>query len=150
MDAFLCRNRLARDVITPYRARNRPNLRSSWSRKSAESDGGGCMSARESIRESLRIVTRDYSLVGVAIMFVIFGLALSNNVIPNYHELQELTQRKEEVSKQVETARKENETLQDQINALDDPYYITQWMVDNLNYRPVQPKLDNEAVVDAK
>ena len=35
-----------------------------------------------SVRESLRMQGRDYSLLAVAAMFVIFGLAVSNSVRP--------------------------------------------------------------------
>lgn len=102
----------------------------------------------KSFRESLRVATRDYSLVVVAIMFVIFGVVVSNNVIPNYHELQQLEKRRDSVEEQVEQERTANGKLQDQIDALDDPYYISQWMVENLNYRPVEPVVEGEETVE--
>lgn len=101
-------------------------------------------SSGKSFRESLRVVTRDYSLVVVAVMFVIFGVAVSNSVIPNYHELQRVEKRRASVSGQLEEERAENEKLRDQVDALDDPYYVAQWMVENLSYRPIEPVVSTE------
>lgn len=91
-------------------------------------------SMRESIRDSLRMQGRDYSLIAVAVMFAIFGLAMSNSVIPNYHEQHALEARKTELEKQVQAARDENARLEDEIEALDDPYYMAQWLRSHLGY----------------
>ena len=78
---------------------------------------------------------RDYSLIAVAAMFVIFGLAFSNAVIPNYHEQQALEKRRVELKLQLETTKTANARIQDEIEALEDPYYMAQWLRTNLGYR---------------
>lgn len=101
-------------------------------------------SVRESIRESLRMQGRDYSLIAVAVMFVIFGLAMSNSVIPNYHEQQALEKRKAGLEQQVEDARAENDRSRDEIEALDDPYYMAQKLVEVYKYRYATPEVSAE------
>lgn len=101
-------------------------------------------SRRESLRESLRMEPRDYSLVVVAAMFVIFGLAFTNNVIPNYHEQHALEKRSAELKQQVEKARSENERIQDEIDALDDPYYQAEVLVRDWHYRRAEPQVEAE------
>lgn len=93
------------------------------------------MARSTSLRESLRVHTRDYSLLMVAAMFVIFGLAVSNSVIPNYHEQQTLSKRRAELQREVEEAKARNAARQSEINALEDPYYIAQWMIERYHWR---------------
>ena len=107
-------------------------------------------SVRESIRESLRMQGRDYSLIAVAAMFAIFGLAMSNSVIPNYHEQHALEARKAELEQQVRDARAENARLEDEIEALDDPYYMAQWLRTHLGYRDVPAVVEGEASPKSK
>ncbi|MCB9933188.1 MAG: hypothetical protein H6841_07200 [Planctomycetes bacterium] len=95
-----------------------------------------------SVRESLRMESRDYSLLAVAVMFVIFGLAVSNSVIPNYHEQQSLEKRKTELQRNVEAAKAENARIADEIEALDDPYYMADWLRTKLGYRDVPVLVD--------
>lgn len=99
-------------------------------------------SSGTSFRESLRVVTRDYSLVVVAVMFAIFGVAANNSIIPSYHELQEMRERRTEMRAAVKESRERNEHLQDRIDALDDPYYIARWMIENLHYQPADPVVE--------
>ena len=87
-----------------------------------------------SARESARFEGRDYSLIAVAVMFVIFGLGVSNSVIPNYHEQQALETRKVDLQKMVEKQGAENARIQDEILALDDPYYMAQTLVEKFGY----------------
>ncbi|MEZ5991572.1 MAG: hypothetical protein R3E76_04395 [Planctomycetota bacterium] len=99
-------------------------------------------SRRESLRDSLRMESRDYSLVVVAVMFVIFGLAFTNAVIPNYHEQQALEKRRAELKQQVEKSRTENARLADEIEALDDPYYQAEILVREWHYRRAEPQVE--------
>jgi cell division protein FtsB len=99
-------------------------------------------SRRQSLRESLRMNTRDYSLVVVAVMFVIFGLAFSNNIIPNYHELQALEKHRAELKKEVEAAKADNDRLEDEIESLDDPYDQADILVREFHYRYAEPEAD--------
>lgn len=102
------------------------------------------MARSTSLRESLRVHTRDYSLLMVAAMFVIFGLAVSNSVIPNYHEQQTLAKRRAELQREVEEAKARNAARQSEINALEDPYYIAQWMIERYHWRRApQPEAPN-------
>lgn len=84
--------------------------------------------------DSIRMEGRDYSLIAVAVMFVIFGLGVSNSVIPNYHEQQALEKRKSELTKQVEKQKSDNARIEDEILALDDPYYMAQTLVEKFGY----------------
>jgi cell division protein FtsB len=97
-------------------------------------------SRRKSLRESLRIEPRDYSLVAVAAMFVIFGLAFSNSVIPNYHRQQSLEARRAELQQQVNATKNQNARIEDEILALDDPYYMAQKLINDLKYTYAPPK----------
>lgn len=97
-------------------------------------------SRRSSLRDSLRMPTRDYSLVVVAAMFVIFGLAFTNNIIPNYHELQALNQRRDDLKQHADEAQAENDRLKDEIDALDDPYYQAEVLVRDWHYRYARPE----------
>ena len=99
-------------------------------------------SRRQSLRESLRMNTRDYSLIVVAAMFVIFGLAFTNNIIPNYHEQQALERRRAELKQQVEAAKGENDNIRDEIEALDDPYYQAEVLVRDFHYRYAAPEAE--------
>lgn len=95
-----------------------------------------------SVRESLRMESRDYSLLAVAAMFVIFGLAVSNSIIPNYHEQQSLERRRIELQRGVEAAKAENARIQDEIEALDDPYYMADWLRTKLGYRDAPAQVE--------
>jgi hypothetical protein len=104
-------------------------------------------SRRKSLRESLRMDGRDYSLVAVAAMFVIFGLAFSKAIIPNYHEQQALEKRRAELKQQLEATETANARVQNEIEALDDPYYMAQWLRANLGYRDAPPKDSDQGSV---
>jgi cell division protein FtsB len=78
---------------------------------------------------------RDYSLIAVAVMFVIFGLAFSNAVIPNYHRQQALEVRRADLQQELKDVQAENAKIEDEIAALDDPYYMAHWLRANLGYR---------------
>lgn len=94
---------------------------------------------------------RDYSLIAVAAMFVIFGLAFSNSIIPNYHRQQAVEERRAELQQQVKAAQTENARLQDEIYALDDPYYMAQKMVQEFKYTYAPPKEQaKETVVNGR
>jgi hypothetical protein len=99
-------------------------------------------SRRKSLRESLRMEGRDYSLIAVAAMFVIFGLAFSNAVIPNYHEQQALEKRRADLKQQVKTTEAANARIADEVEALEDPYYMAQWLRTNLGYRDAPPVVE--------
>jgi cell division protein FtsB len=94
----------------------------------------------DSGRESLRIESRDYSLLAVAVMFVVFGLAVSNSVIPNYHEQQALEKRHAELKQQIQRTQAENLRIADEIEALDDPYYMAQTMIEKFGYTHADPQ----------
>jgi len=104
-------------------------------------------SRRKSLRESLRMEPRDYSLVAVAAMFVIFGLAFSNSVIPNYHRQQALEARRAELEKDLKAREAENARIADEIAALDDPYYMAHWLREHLGYTDAPPKDTGQASV---
>ena len=87
-----------------------------------------------SAQESLRMEGRDYSLIAVAVMFMIFGLGVSNSVIPNYHEQQALEQRKRHLTELVDKQQADNARIEDEILALDDPYYMAQTLIENFGY----------------
>lgn len=93
------------------------------------------MARGASLRESIRAHTRDYSLLVVAAMFVVFGLAVSNSVIPSYHEQEALAKRRAELQREVEAAKARNAERQSEIDALEDPYYIAQWMIERYHWR---------------
>lgn len=98
--------------------------------------GGGTMaSIRESVRESMRAGRRDFSLLAAAGVLALFGFAAAHTVFPNYHELQALEKRKSELQRQVDTAKGENARLKDEIEALDDPYYLAAEMVSRYRWR---------------
>jgi hypothetical protein len=99
-------------------------------------------SRRKSLRESLRMEGRDYSLIAVAAMFVIFGLAFSNAIIPNYHEQQALEKRRAELRQLVKATTAANAAIEDEIEALDDPYYMAQKMVQEFKYTYAPPVVD--------
>jgi cell division protein FtsB len=87
-----------------------------------------------SARNSIRMEGRDYSLIAVAVMFMIFGLGVSNSVIPNYHEQQALEHRRAGLQQQVEKQKAHNHRIEDEIQALDDPYYMAQTLIEKLGY----------------
>ena len=96
-----------------------------------------------SSRESIRMEGRDYSLIAVAVMFVIFGLGVSNSVIPNYHEQQALESRRVELQKMVHAQEAENARIEDEIQALDDPYYMAQTLVEKFGYTHAPTVVEN-------
>lgn len=97
------------------------------------------MSGRKSIRESLRMEGRDWSLLGVAAALAAFGLALHNSIIPNYHEQQAMLKRSAELKQELDRARQTGARLQDEIDALDDPYYLSAEMIDKYHWRYASP-----------
>ncbi|MHC4839461.1 MAG: FtsB/FtsL family cell division protein [Planctomycetota bacterium] len=96
-------------------------------------------SSRKSIRDSIRRYSRDYSLIVVAGALLLSGLAVSKSVIPNYHEMQQAERRNQEIKADVAAAQAENDRLKDQIEALEDPYYIAEILVEEYKYRYPEP-----------
>lgn len=96
-------------------------------------------SSRKSIRDSIRHYSRDYSLIVVAAALVLAGLVVNGTVIPNYHEMQETEKHNAALKAEVDAAQAENEKLKDQILALEDPYYISQVLVDEYKWRYPKP-----------
>ncbi len=92
-------------------------------------------SIRERVSDSLRIPKRDMSVLVVAAMLAIFALAMINSIIPAYHEQQAMQDRKAELQTEVDGLAKEQDRLKDEIEALDDPYYIANWLIENYRYR---------------
>ncbi len=88
-----------------------------------------------SLRDSVRTAVHDYSLLVAAGVLVLFGYALSQHVIPNYHELKALELRRDDVRKQVEQQAAVNERLRDEISALEDPYYLAGELVNRYHWR---------------
>ncbi|MCC7510719.1 MAG: hypothetical protein IT464_15255 [Planctomycetes bacterium] len=102
---------------------------------------------RTSLRESIRTGGHDYSLLAVAAMILVFGYALSQHVIPNYHELQSIERRHKETRGKVSDQKAENAKLEDQTQALDDPYYLAQIMVERYKWRYAPLQVENPPAV---
>lgn len=101
------------------------------------------MAARKS-SDSMR-TDHDYSLLAVAAMLVVLAFAVSQHVIPNYHELQALERRHKALKKAVHDQQRANATLQDQIDALDDPYYLAEYLVEHYGWRRAPMQLEHAA-----
>ncbi|MBE7490817.1 MAG: hypothetical protein HS108_03495 [Planctomycetes bacterium] len=97
------------------------------------------MSGRKSIRESLRMEGRDWSLLAAAGALVVFGLAVHNSIVPGYHEHQAILRRHAELKQQLQQAKDEGARLQDEIDAMDDPYYLAQRMMDEYGWHYAPP-----------
>jgi len=97
------------------------------------------MSQRTSIRESMRMEGRDWSLIAAAGALVIFGLAVNNSIIPNYHEHQALIKRSNELKQQLQQAKDAGARLKDETEAMDDPYYMAQKMIDDYGWHYPPP-----------
>lgn len=97
------------------------------------------MSGRKSIRESLRMEGRDWSLLAAAGALVVFGLAVHNSIVPGYHEHQAILKRNAELKQQLQQAKDEGARLQDEIDAMDDPYYLAQRMIDDYGWHYPPP-----------
>ncbi|MDC1142053.1 hypothetical protein OAU50_03100 [Planctomycetota bacterium] len=95
--------------------------------------------SKKSIRDSIRHYSRDYSLIVVAVALVLSGFAVMRGVIPNDHELKQAEVRNAEIKAEVAAAQAENDKLKDQIEALEDPYYIAEVLVDEYKYRYPKP-----------
>jgi cell division protein FtsB len=91
---------------------------------------------RESLRESIRTAVHDYSLVAVAAMVAMLGYAVSEHVIPNYHELKALEQRRDQLKHDLAAQKEANERLRGEIAALEDPYYLTELLITKYKWRP--------------
>ena len=78
-------------------------------------------------------------MIVVAAALVLSGLVVTGTVIPNYHELQQAEKRNSEIKAELKAAQSENDTLKDQIEALEDPYYIAEVLVEEYRYRYPQP-----------
>ncbi|MBX3460469.1 MAG: hypothetical protein KF696_10990 [Planctomycetes bacterium] len=98
--------------------------------------------ARRSSSESARH-TPDYSMVAVAAMALVFVYALSQHVIPNYHELQAMERHHKALKRHVAEQREANAVLQDQIEALDDPYYLAEHMIAHYGWRRAPQQLEH-------
>ncbi len=93
------------------------------------------MPEAKSIRESLRMERRDWSLLAAAAALALFGLAVNNSIIPNYHEQQAVMKRHSELKQQLQAAQHEAAQLRDEIDALEDPYYLADTMVNKYHWR---------------
>lgn len=107
---------------------------------SADFGGGGDpMAAQSSVRDSMRAGGRDWSLLLAAVALIALGLAVSNSIVPNYRELEELSLRRDALRRQLHQATQESERLQDNIGALEDPYYVAQTMIEVYHWRYAPP-----------
>lgn len=100
------------------------------------------MSARQSIRDSMRFEGRDWSLLAAAGALALFGLAVNNSILPNYHEQQGAHRRLGELQRQHHAAAAESERLRDEILSLEDPYYLAEQMVTVYRWRYAPPNPD--------
>lgn len=96
-------------------------------------------SSKKSIRDSIRHYSRDYSLVVVAAALLLSGLVVKATVIPNYHEMQAVEKRNSDLKADVQAAQDESDRLKDVILALDDPYYISEVLVNEYKWRYPKP-----------
>jgi cell division protein FtsB len=89
---------------------------------------------RQSLRESIRVGT-DYSLLVAAAMLVILGIAVSRLVVPNYHEQQAIEARRDALQHEVADLKRLNKDLRDEIDSLEDPYYVAYLLVSAYGWR---------------
>lgn len=92
-------------------------------------------SARDSINGSGRLWRFDASPWIAALMLIALGIVISNQILPAWHEQQALAYRNRELSRQVEEAKAQAQRIQDEIDALNDPYYVAAVLVAEYNYR---------------
>lgn len=92
-------------------------------------------SSRESAGLSGRRLGRDWSYLLVALMMVVFGLALSREVIPAWHELRAIEHRRAVLKQQVSAAVTRKALLMENIDAFDDPYYLAWHLRQHYGYR---------------
>ncbi len=70
-----------------------------------------------------------------ALMIIALGLVLSNQIFPAWHEQQALAHRNRQLARELEAARAEAERIEDEIEALHDPYYVAAVLVADYNFR---------------
>ncbi|MCC6573784.1 MAG: hypothetical protein IT462_08335 [Planctomycetes bacterium] len=92
-------------------------------------------SARDSIANSSRMGRFDASPWIAALMLIALGIVISNQILPAWHEQQALAQRNRQLAEQVEAAKAEALRIEDEIEALNDPYYVAAILVADYNYR---------------
>lgn len=96
--------------------------------------------------ESIRGTGHDFSLLAAAAVLVIFAYTVSQHVIPNYHELKALEQRRDDLRVEVAKQKKQNSETREEIDALDDPYYVAWMLVKDYGWR--YPELQLEPALD--
>lgn len=82
--------------------------------------------------------SKDWSLLTVAAMLIAFGVVFSGQIIPSWHELQAVEKRRAELKQQLASAESRNESLRDEIDALQDPYYVAAVLLQEYNYQRVE------------
>jgi hypothetical protein len=97
-------------------------------------------SLRQSIRDSLRIGPRDFSLLFAAAVVAALALALNNSILPDFREQQALEQRLDKLKREVAETRREGRQLRGEAAALEDPYYIAAWLVERYHWRYPPPE----------
>ena len=87
---------------------------------------------------------QDHSLLLVAAMLVVFGLSMTNQVIPAFHEHNAIERDKAELESEISKVTREIERTQDEIEALDDPYHVASVLIHEYRYRraPAKPAED--------
>ena len=93
-------------------------------------------SARDSLAALNTRPGRDWSFLVVALMMVVFGLALTRQVIPAWHEQRAIEHRRAVLIQQVDAAAARKAVMQENIDAFDDPYYVAWHLRQNYGYRP--------------
>jgi hypothetical protein len=106
------------------------------------------MAKGKSIRESLRMEGRDWSLLAAAAALALFGIALSKSIIPAYHEQAAIEKRRAELRIELDKAKQQSEALRSEADAMDDPYYLARVLIEKYGWRygpPVQPAAPSTA-----
>lgn len=78
---------------------------------------------------------RDYSLLAAAAALALFGIAFSQNIIPNYHEQAAIEKRRAELRVDLDKATQQVQALRDEVDALDDPYYQARVLIEKYGWR---------------
>lgn len=104
------------------------------------------MGRRRTSSESTRSAGQDFSMLAAAAVLVILSYAVSQHVVPNYHELKALEQRRDGLRAEVAKQRQQNAETREEIEALDDPYYVAWMLVKSYGWR--YPELQLERARD--
>ncbi len=92
-------------------------------------------SSRESINFSGRMSRFDAAPWIAALMLIALGIVISNQILPAMHEQQALAHRNSQLGQELDAAKAEALRLEDEIDALRDPYYVAAVLVADYNYR---------------